>query len=343
MACDPPPSHNIIAKFRREVIGLDSFLAGINKYLLQENEITFNEVFIDGTKIEANANKYSWVWKKAVNKFEAKLDENIKTLLEKALIDHCILANSLDELITTLEEKLSSVELKGGKGVRKTPMQRIYEKAIEFSARKAKYASYNATFDGRNSFSKIDNDATFMRMKDDHMQNGQLKPAYNIQIAVNSEYIVGTYTSADRNDVNTLIPFLNKMEAHYDDIFKNIVADSGYESEENYAHMKNNGYTPYVKPQNYEISKTNKFKTNIAKRENMQYNEKEDYYTCANGKKLRFTHESKKIFASGYEQILSHYECEDCSNCPIKNKCTTAVSNRTLKFAKLFGQYRIAS
>ena len=137
----------------------------------------------------------------------------------------------------------------------------------------------------RNSYSKKDKDATFMRMKEDYMKNGQLKPAYNLQIGVNSEYIVGLDLFPNPTDVRTLIPFLSVLESR-DLKFKNIVADAGYESEENYEYLFNNNYTSYIKPQNYEKQKTRKFKHDISKVENMSFNEETDTYTCANNQKL---------------------------------------------------------
>ena len=93
-----------------------------------------------------------------------------------------------------------------------------------------------------------------MRMKEDYIKNGQLKPAYNLQIGVNSKYIVGLDLFPNPTDVRTLIPFLSVLESR-DLKFKNIVADAGYEIEENYEYLFNNNYTPYIKSQNYEKQK----------------------------------------------------------------------------------------
>ena len=147
--------------------------------------------------------------------------------------------------------------------------------------------------DSRNSYSKTDKDATFMRMKEDYMKNGQLKRAYNLQINVNSEYIVNLDLFPNPTDVRTLIPFLSVLESR-DLKFKNIVADAGYESEENYEYLFNNNYTPYIKSQNYEKQKTRKFKQDIFKVENMLFNEETDTYTCANNQKLEFRYTSKQ-------------------------------------------------
>lgn len=334
------PSHNTIARFRNSIIGLDNVFAQMVTLLAKRKEVTFDEVYIDGTKLEASANKYSFVWNKAINKFEARLDIKISELIKKALLEQCILADSLDDLIVKLSAKTKDLPLATGKGKRKTLAQKLLKTALEYQARKQKYASYNKLFDGRNSFSKTDTDATFMRMKDDYMRNGQLKPGYNLQIAVNSEYITSCYCSSDRDDVNTLVPFLDKMKEELPEKYQNIVADSGYESEENYMYLDQNKQTSYIKPTNYEISKTAKYIKDKSKRENMQYNADGDYYLCQNNKRLTFKYDSGKKSKSGYVQTISNYECESCESCPHKAGCTKAQGNRTLVYSKQFNSRR---
>ncbi|WP_330404995.1 transposase [Clostridioides difficile] len=136
----------------------------------------------------------------------------------------------------------------------------------------------------RNSYSKTDNDATFMRMKEDHMKNGQLKSAYNIQFGVDSEYIVLVSSGHQPTDTTTLISFLKSIEDHIKFKYPKIVADSGYEGEENYTFLERNNQLSFIKPANYEISKTRKYKNEIGRIDNMDYDEKNDYYICKNGK-----------------------------------------------------------
>lgn len=135
----------------------------------------------------------------------------------------------------------------------------------------------------RNSYSKTDSDATFMRLKEDAMRNGQLKPAYNLQHGADSQYITWVNISAKTTDVSTLIPFLKEMEQHLPFKYKEIVADAGYESEEAYVFLEQNGQISYIKPQNYEISKTRKYREDFSRRENMTYLEAEDAYLCTEG------------------------------------------------------------
>ena len=168
------------------------------------------------------------------------------------------------------------------------------------------------------------------------MKNGQLKPGYNIQIGVEGEYIVGVDVSSERSDQLTLIPFLDKLEKDLPEKFENVIADAGYESEENYMYLSKHNQKSYIKPQNYEKSKSKKFKEDISKRENMAYNIEEDYYICAYGKKLVPVSSKFKTSKSGYNSIVTIYESESCDKCPYKNKCTKAKGNKRLHVSKDF-------
>lgn len=345
------PDHNTISRFRSKrisIAGEDLFYQLINK-LLSIKEIKLENIFIDGTKIEANANKYTFVWKKATDKSEVKLQEKLKILI-KNLNDELnvnyktdtepdkITVQQIHEVMMILNKiKIDkNVEFVSGKGKRKSKLQKFYEQFDEFANRQEKYDYYKSIFNGRNSFSKTDIDATFMHMKEDHMRNAQLKPGYNIQIGVEGEYIVGVDIFNERSDQLTLIPFLKNLESKLPKKYKNIVADAGYESEENYVYLLENEYTSFIKPQNYESKKKKKFKNNISKRENMDYDEKNDYYTCYNRKVLMPIGEKSRKSKSGYKSKLTIYECEDCNGCKYKDKCTKSKGNRQLQVSKKF-------
>ncbi len=177
-------------------------------------------------------------------------------------------------------------------------------------------------------------------MKDDHMRNSQLKPAYNVQIAVESEYVTGVGIFDDRNDIATLIPMLNNMKEKIGRKYLNIIADSGYESEENYLFLESNKQTPYIKPQTYEKWKKRSFKNDISKRENMKYDAESDFYICHNNRKLIPTSIIYRKSASGYKSEVTVYECENCDNCDYKVKCTKAKGNRKMQVSKTFVEKR---
>ena len=310
------------------------------KKLREVEEIECKNLFVDGTKIEANANRYSFVWLKTVLKNLEKLDIKILALLDELNERYNKCFADIYEAIEYLEKQKEKygVEFVYGKGKRKLPLQRDYEALNECKKRLERYIEYNNIFDGRNSFSKTDKDATFMHMKEDHMRNGQLKAGYNVQIGVDSEYIVNVGIFSERSDQLTLIPFLEETERNTGIKYKEIVADAGYESEENYVYLNNKKQESYIKPSNYEVGKKknkNKYAT-----VNFEYNEQEDIYVCPENnilKPISIKHSKSK---SGYISEKTIYGCEKCNSCPNREKCTQAKNGRKLQRAKLFTAFR---
>ena len=317
----PAPDHATFARFRSIHFAPCSkrILAEMSNVLFDMGEISGETIFIDGTKIEASANKYTFVWKKAVTKNQAKLLQKLADFVAECEI-----------------------------GKRKTSLQKSIETLESYLNRLKKYNQQIHICAERNSYSKTDHDATFMRMKEDAMGNGQLKPAYNLQHGVDSEYITWLTIGPQPTDTTTLIPFLKDAQEHLKFKYKNITADAGYESEENYLFLEANGQLSYIKPANYEISKTRKYKNDIGKIENMEYDVKKDIYTCRNGKKLGVDHIRHSKSKTGYVSEKTIYKCEDCNGCPYKsecikgNNCKTPLEERTktLQVAKTFLKHR---
>jgi len=102
---------------------------------------------------------------------------------------------------------------------------------------------------------------------------------------------------------------------------KAVIADAGYESEENYTHLENSGQHCHIKPQNYEKSKSWKYRNNKHLKENMPYDPKTDSYTCPNGRQIIAIYETTRKSMSGFESIVTHYRCESCMGCQLRNKC----------------------
>lgn len=346
------PDHSTIARFRKEYLAdaLEDLFYQMVQYLHNIGEIKFENLFVDGTKIEANANRYTFVWKKVVNKNEVKMFLKIQSCIDEINLAYVTnfsvtketLLNDLKRTIYYLEEKRQQehIEFVHGIGKRKTQLQKFMENLQGFYERQEKYDTHNKLFEGRNSYSKTDPDATFMRMKDDHMRNAQLKPGYNVQIGVEGEYVTGVGVFQDRSDTATLIPFLKDMESHLNTGYQNIIADSGYESEENYIYLEEKGQAYYIKPQTYEKWKKKSFKKDISKRENMVYDSEKDQYTCHHGKQLKPIGISHRTSVTGYRSEITVYECEDCGDCPNKAKCTKAKGNRKMQVSKKFVEKR---
>ena len=356
----PVPDHSTFARFRSLHFAQcsETIMAEMTNFLYEIGEISGDAIFIDGTKIEAASNKYTFVWKKSVTRNLGRLLSKLADFVAeceetyglKLIYENCVKIKHVKKLrkklyALKLQENINFVH---GCGKRKSPIQRSIEKLEEFLNKLKEYTQKIHTCGSRNSYSKTDNDATFMRMKEDAMKNGQLKPGYNVQHGVDSEYIAWLTVGPQPTDTTTLIPFIKSMEnLLYFKYFK-IVADAGYESEENYVYVKENGQLSYIKPSNFEISKTRKYKQDISKIQNMDYSESGDYYTCKNNRRLTVNKILVRKSKTGYLSEKTIYACEDCSNCQHKSKCIkghnckTSLEDRVknLETSKLFNMLR---
>lgn len=356
----PAPDHSTIARFRSIHFAQvsEDIMAQFTNYLSDNNEISKDTLFIDGTKIESVANRYTFVWKKAIEKNMPKMLNKIPNFISKCeqnfgikvIYEDKIKMYHLKKLLKKLKKvaKEEGIIFVYGKGKRKTSIQKSIEELNSYINRLKKYTKDLYIMGERNSYSKTDKDATFMRMKEDHMKNGQLKPAYNIQIGVDSEYIVWVNSGPQPTDTITLIPFLKSIEEHTKFKYLNIVADAGYESEENYVFLESNNQLSFVKPSNYETSKTRKFKNDIGRADNMNYNSKDDYYICKNNKKLYVSSTKTRKSKTGYKSEITCYTCEDCNNCEFKRSCIKGNNSKVpleqrtkrLEISKLFHEKR---
>lgn len=300
----------------------------LNLQLKMEELVSLECLFIDGTKIEANANKYSFVWRKAVDKFSAKLQATLKTyfqeeinpLIQEAIVlddQEPVTSEQLTEFSQILEEELKSVKKAieenpvKGKDERKTKRRKL-KKVLrkvrdDFSARAQKYETYQATFTGRNSFSKTDTDATFMRMKDDHMRNGQLKAGYNLQIATENQFVLHYGIFPNPTDTKTLLPFLDS----YPHDAKTIVADAGYGSEENLLTLDQEEINHLIKYGRFGKEQKRGYRKSDKNLDNWHYDEKEDSYTHPEGWKYVFHHLKHQKTQTGFEQEIKVYQAEE--------------------------------
>jgi len=354
------PDHTTIARFKTLHFSFvaKEIMAKFTNTLFDLGEISGENIFIDGTKIEANANKYTFVWKKSVTKYmKKKLQKAADFVAEceelygiKLIYKDVVKIKHLKKLRKQLSriKAEENVVFVHGKGKRKTQLQRSMEELEHYIEKLKEYTGKLYKMGKRNSYSKTDEEATFMRMKEDHMMNGQLKPAYNLQHGVDSEYITWLSIEQLTTDVNTLKPFLTDMEEYLSFKYIKIVADAGYESEENYTFIENNEQLAFIKPINYEISKTRKYKKDISRFENMDYDAHGDFYICKNDKKLLKTKVFTRKNRAGFKSEKTEYICEDCTECIFKEKCMKGnhwkkpVEERTkrLEVSKEFMRYR---
>lgn len=357
----PAPDHTTIARFRSQHLAfcMKEIFSQMDRQLRKFGLISGEDIFIDGTKIESAANKYTFVWKKSVLKYQTKLFAKIPDLFSEAesMLGISMPCGKFCHLhqVKNLRKKLLKMKQKQkiifvhGKGKHKTICQRLLELTNEIIKKWKDYCWKIYRSGSRNSFSKTDPDATFMRMKEDAMKNGQLKPAYNVQYGVDSEFIVWATVNPNPTDTRTLIPFLQDEEKYTSQRYPHLVADAGYESEENYVYLKKCHQTAYIKPSNYEKSKCRKWKKDIGRMENMTYCAEKDCFICANHKELHPAYIRHSKTASGYIAATTVYQCTQCQSCPLKEQCIHGKSkvpleqrNKNLYVSKTFQKERQA-
>ena len=278
--------------------------------LVEEKLIDQQAIFIDGTKIEANANKFTFKWKKSIEKFQTNLIEKSNQLYEQLLEEQVIPAiereneeelsvQELETIVSKVEEVVDDYtakietsndaqERKQLRSQRKTPKQ-IVKQIHDWITRKKVYQKDLELMGERNSYSKTDTDATFMRMKDDYMKNGQLKPGYNLQVATENQYTLAYDVYPNPTDTKTLAPFLETITDQYFELPKHIVADAGYGSEVNYQNvLETHERIPLITYNMYRKEGKRKFQQDPTKTSNWTYDEKTDSYICPNEKQLTY-------------------------------------------------------
>ena len=338
----PAPDHTTVSRFvsgRLQEVVETLFYELIEK-LTAMGEVSFEHAFIDGTKIEANANRYTFVWAKAVKKNREKLLARISRGLERIRSEYGLAEGS--DIAAVRKQLLCQSEMEGiqfqyGKGRHKTQLQRDYDTLTEWADKLERYEQALHICGKRNSYSKTDTDATFMRMKEDHMRNGQLKPGYNVQIAVQNEYCIGVGLFPNPTDMTTLIPFLDRMQTKSGHRINKVTADAGYSSEENFTYLEANGQEAFIKPADHEIRKTRRYKEDPFRIENMPYDPDSDTFTCPGKKQLCFIGSYSRRSDNGYVSDCRKYACSNCTECPFKRKCYKGSSKgRCVSFSQTY-------
>lgn len=306
--------------------------------LLQElNYVSLDVQYIDGTKIEASANKYTFVWRGSVEKNKVKLEEKIKSVIQdiESQTQEDDRTISRDELPQAIDSKLIKEKLSQLNARLKEPDKKTKKKLDalqqEHLPRLEKYESQLETLGNRNSYSKTDPDATFMRMKEDHMKNGQLKPAYNPQISTENQFITHYSIHQTPGDTTTLIDHLKRFELLHSRQSQTVVADAGYGSEENYEYMEHDGIEAFVKYSYFHMEQKRSTKKNIFLPQNLYYNKEQDYFVCPMGQHLTKKGVGTRTSDNGYVSNVSYYQAANCKGCPLRGQCYKAKGDRILE------------
>ena len=383
------PDFHTINRFRgvvvKETIG--EIFTAVLLLLKAGGYIQLENYFVDGTKIEANANKYSFVWAKNTQRYKEQVQAKVSALLEQvdqlnAAEDAELGAGDLPERgggkpldaaqlearIGELNERLRQMaptegenaepalqppssepeaaqpsatdcaaapakKRKQHKSKAQQLSQALSELRDELLPRLHKYEGQEKHLAGRNSYSKTDHDATFMRMKEDHMRNGQLKAGDNVQIGSEDQFVLGFTVHQNPGDPGCLIPHLKQTKQQLGRLPDNIVADSAYGSEENYAYLEQEQVGNYLKYNTFYQEHRPHFKPKPFDANFWPYDAEQDTFTCPNGQPLHFVHIRKEHTQNGFETERRVYECADCSQCPLKAQCTKAEGNRQIRIS----------
>jgi transposase len=330
-----------INRFRSERLKgiIDEIFAEVVELLLREEYIKFETYFLDGTKIEANASKYSWVWGKNTARYKSNLRKKVaEHLAQVELIEEeealAYGEKDLPELgngKAISSDSIKAVAAKIDERLKVTPNDKELakcRKAIEkeYFPRMEKYEKQEEILQERRSYSKTDTDATFMRMKEDHMRNGQLKPGYNVQIGTENQFVTGFSVHQRPGDTSCMKGHLEHLKEIHGKLPKTITADAGYGSEENYEYLEKEQIEHFVKYNTFHKEKSKKWKADATRVQNWYYVAERDEYICGNGRYLGFLCEKRQRSDNGYESVVRVYECEDCSGCPLREKCVKSAN-----------------
>lgn len=340
------PSYRTFGYFINEILAgsVEDIFYDINKKIFEEEHVDLQHLYIDGSKFEANANKYSWVWRKATEKSRYRLFAKVTALFEE--MNETL--RPLGVQITAKEEYVPE-ELRGilaryaaymgidpstfvyGKGHRKEICQRQYEKLESYAAKLDEYVEkLSICGDYRNSYAKTDHSATFMRVKTDYMRNDQLLPAYNVQIGVADEYIAAVDVNAYRSDMDCFVPLMEKFRKQYGMYPRYPVADAGYGSYSNYLFCEEHGMEKYMKFTMYKKeTKDKKYREDPFRPVNFK-RDKGGNLICPNGKAFHFLYR-KAVPRNNYGRKYEYYQCEDCSGCTYAAQCKKTDKNRTIR------------
>jgi len=334
------PDHNSINRFRSHRLKhvLKSLFSEIIKLLNSEGVLCIKDIYTDGTKIEANANRYTFVWGKTIQTRKQKIAKQIDELWRYA---ETVTKEELTDTSPTSFKEISSEkvsrtvnkidEILQGHKIDPKIKAKLKRVKKDWPEQLDRYEVQESILSGRNSYSKTDPDATFMRMKDDHFKNGQLKPAYNVQISTHEQYIVNYSIHQNPGDTTTLIKHLMNYYTSYDNMPEELTADAGYGSEENYEFTKRNNIEAYVKYNNFHKEDSHRWKKDIRRSENLYYNEQTDTLYCPMGQAMHKTAEYDKPSRLGYVQRISKYEAQNCNGCPLRGACHKGSRNRIVE------------
>ncbi len=335
------PDHGTINLFRSTRLKneLKKIFTQVVHLLASEGALSLKEIYLDGTKIEANANRYTFVWANSIKYHKERMRNQLKKLWayveqvhkdeEQQPEEPDFEELDADKVQQTIDQINHALQ---GKDVDKKISQKLKYAQANWPKNLDKYAAQEKILGTRNSYSRTDTDATFMRMKDDHMKNGQLKPAYNLQASTNNQYIVNYSLHPNPTDTTTLPKHLAQHIQDYKTAPDVLTADAGYGSEENYEYLQNNEIEAFVKYPYFHKEQHDKKRKLLPKlADNLHYNPATDSYTCPMGQTMKKIGTRHRITQTGFKQSADLYQAQNCEDCPVRVVCHKSKDNRTIE------------
>jgi transposase len=321
----------------------------------ENNYINLEHYFVDGTKLQANANRHHAVWAKNTKRYKLIVQEKIKELshqidevnrqendrygnrdLEEMGNESAITSEHLKEQIENLN---TLIETSFPKGM-DSQNSKATKKAIKVLATKhlpklEKYEQQEKLLAGRNSYSSTDTDATFFRTKD-----GRLLPAYNVLIGTENQFITNFSLHQKASETDQFIQHFEQFKTFARQLPRSVIGDAAYGSEENYYYLQMHQIEPLLKYNTYHFERTKKYRDNAYHKDKFQQNPDNGTYTCPQGRAMEFKHSYTRTTDNGYEQTFHTYECRDCSQCPVASHCKKGNGNRTIQINPQLDTYR---
>ena len=345
------PDHNTINRFRSERLktSLRKIFDQIVLLLSEQGLLSIEEVYIDGTKIEANANKYTFVWKKSIQTNKEKMKNQLTAIwkyAQEVASDDDDLPDPPDFTSIDKEQVQATVDtlnkvLKNKPEVPKKTRAKLKYISTNYPLNMEKYEQQENILGERNSYSKTDPEATFMRMKEDPMKNGQLKAGYNVQISTSNQFIVNYSIHPNPTDTTTLASHLEAYQESYQKTPSIIVADAGYGSHENYHIADQNQIEAYIK---YNVFDKERKRTRIDKNpfsaKKLFFNKEENYLVCPMGQHMEFIGKRTQVTATGFKQTVDRYQAKNCKGCPLRVSCHKSKQNRIIEVNAELERYK---
>ncbi|MDE3252640.1 MAG: IS1182 family transposase [Bacteroidota bacterium] len=345
------PDHNTINRFRGERLQktLQPIFTQVVLLLCEEGLLNIKELYTDGTKIEANANRYTFIWGKSIGTNRNRIKEQLNSLWQYA---QSVAAAEMDDTDPTSFDKIDAEKVTAtiekinealkDKPVNKDVKQKLNYAKKNWPAALEKYEQQEKILgENRGSYSKTDKDATFMRMKEDHMKNGQLKPAYNVQISTNNQYIASYTIHQNTTDTNTLITHLDNHIKSFKSKPRNITADAGYGSEQNYQWLEDKKITAYVKHNQFDrMQHTDTRDKASFTAGSLEYDEQRNEYLCPIGEPMKHIGWMIQETKGGYPQITDSYQAKNCKGCFLREICHQQKGNRIIEVANNYRRLR---